>query len=168
MEKTTQEICYALTGIVFFTTLNSPTLSVSYENSFVPYSNSYNQSYINPSDFFSSYIEKLDFYNEMVKDGLQRYELVNKTEYAMIDSCFDFLEMLFNIFPFTKSVLSFRDDSIKSIIKLNGKLFSLRQDFDCPDSLFISTFIEKGKNEILKVLESNIYDYNSIRGFIDA
>lgn len=171
MEKTTQEICYALTGIVFLTTINSPTMSVLYEtNTTIPNTNSksYISSYINPEDSLKSYIEKSDFYNEMIKNAIHRYQLVNKTEYKMMNQCSDFLIMLFNLFPFAEPQLSFRNDSVKAIIKTNGKSFSLKQDFDYPESLFVSTFIGTSGNEVLNVFEAKINDYNSVRKFIDA
>lgn len=172
MEKTTQEICYALTGVVLFTTINSSTMSISYKPDVAPvlFSRPYISSFINPnpSESLNSYIEKSDIYNEMIKNAIHRYQLVNKSEYKMLDQCSDFLTMLFNLFPFTESQLSFRNDSVKAVVKSNGKTFSLKQDFDCQDSLFVSTFVNTSGNEILNVFESKINDYNSIRNFIDA
>ena len=171
MEKTTQEICYALTGIVFLTTVNSPTMSVSYgTNTTISIANtkSYVSSYINPEDSLKSYIEKSNFYNEMIKNAIHRYQLVNETEYEMINQCSGFLTMLFNLFPFTEPELSFRNDSVKAIVQINGKVFSLKQDFDYPEALFVSTFVKTPVNEVLNVFEAKINDCNSVRKFLNA
>lgn len=169
MERTTQEIlCTLATGVMVTYTIGTNVLTISNENISIPYDNMQHTSYIDSDNAFKTYIENIGYYNNIISDGLRRYELVNKTEYQFIDKCDDFLKMLFNNFPFAETLLSFRNDSVKAVIKLNGKSFSLKQAFDCADVLFMSTFVNKGDNEILEVFESEIHDYNSIRNFIDA
>lgn len=171
MERVTQEIlCTLATGFIVTYNISTSVLSISNDNISIPYDNMPHESYIDSDNVFNftNYLENIGFYNEMIEDGLRRYELVNKTEYQMIDQCDDFLKMLFNNFPFTETLLSFRNDSVKAVIKLNGKSFSLRKSFDCADILFVSTFVNKGDSEILEVFEFEIQDYNSIRNFIDA
>ena len=169
MERATQEIlCTLATGFIVTYNISTSVLSVSNDNISIPYDNISHLSYFDSDNVFKTYIENTSYYNEIINDGLHRYKLVNKTEYQFLDKCYDFLKMLFDNFPFTGTLLSFRNDSVKAVLKLNGKSFSLKQSFDCADILFMSTFVNNGDTEILEVFESEIQDYNSIRNFIDA
>ena len=168
MEKTTQEIiCMFATGLAVYYTTSTYSLSILSENATIPYRESHVSYNIDVENIYN-YIKNIDLYNNMIEDGIRRYKIVNKTEYRMMNKCYDFLKMLFDNFPFTDFLLSFRNDSVKAVIKLNEKTFSLKHVFDCSNSLFMSTFTNKGDNEVLEVFESEIQDYNSIRNFVYA